>query len=404
MTLTGNSYCDMTLFMTQLYAKTLLKNHQKCPSRIAFLPRYRLWPPDFFFRSPHNIRRSLAGTHGPMSWCPMISSATLLFLQFATATYSAWWFFATPLKNDGMRKRQLGWWFHSQCMESHNPVMFQSPSTSIYIIGAALYTLAKCSEASLEHPEIRQPHVSFRTSCISCDHRSSLSHRGALWQTNGMMLGCEKDAKNMNNFPSLKCFMMFHVHSFILPFQLWQFEAPHGEGFFSLHFFRAWNASSFLWSSKAPVAFRIFPNDPTAQPSKQNSCTIGPWSYGTAEKTFPLVFEQEKVCDKKERYFSRHHSKIDYLAQNRKSSPAYTDGEPHELQTGMIKIPLNFFVTVLSLNLQTSQKTFSTLKRNSSPLLFSSLEKDDESTHLPTPRASRSWICCCSSSSLEGTS
>ena len=315
----GNSYCDMTLL------RFPSKNHQKCPSRIAFLPRYRLWPPDFFFRSPHNIRRSLAGTHGPMSW----------------------WFFATPLKNDGMRKRQLGWWFHSQCMESHNPVMFQSPSTSIYIIGAALYTLLKCSEASLEHPEIRQPHVSFRTSCISCDHRSSLSHRGALWQTNGMMLGCEKDAKNMNNFPSLKCFMMFHVHSFNVPFQLWLFEAPHGEGFFSLHFFRAWNASSFLWSSKAPVAFRIFPNDPMAQPSKQNSCTIGPWSDGTAEKTFPLVFEQEKVCDKKERYFSRHHSKIDYLAQNRKSSPAYTDGEPHELQTGMIKIPLNFFVTVL---------------------------------------------------------
>jgi hypothetical protein len=38
----------------------------------------------------------------------MISSATLLFLQFATATYSACWFFATPLKNDGMSERQLG--------------------------------------------------------------------------------------------------------------------------------------------------------------------------------------------------------------------------------------------------------------------------------------------------------
>jgi hypothetical protein len=32
----------------------------------------------------------------------------------------------TPLKNDGVR--QLGWW-HSQDMESHNPVMFQSPPT-----------------------------------------------------------------------------------------------------------------------------------------------------------------------------------------------------------------------------------------------------------------------------------
>ena len=78
------------------------------------------------------------------------------------------------------------------------------------------------------------------------------------------------------------------------------------------------------------------------------------------------------------------------------------------MSSKLIKIPLNFFVTVLSLlslNLQTSQKTFSTLKRNSRPTkLLSSLEKDHESTHLPTPHASRSWICCCSSSSLEGTS
>ena len=170
----------------------------------------------------------------------------------------------------------------------------------------------------------------------------------------------------------------------------------------------------FLLSFEAPK--RLWPSEDVRMIQRPNlrSKTAVPLDHGamvrvrsTAEKTVPLVFEQEKVCDKKEKYFSRHHSKIDYLAQNRKSSPAYTDGEPHELQTGMIKIPLNFFLTVLSLlslNLQTSQKTFSTLKRNSRPLLFSSLEKYHESTHLPTPNASRSWICCCSSSSLEGTS
>ena len=31
---------------------------------LTFLPRYLLWPPDFFLRSPHNIRRSLAKSQG----------------------------------------------------------------------------------------------------------------------------------------------------------------------------------------------------------------------------------------------------------------------------------------------------------------------------------------------------
>lgn len=31
---------------------------------LTFLPRYLLWPPDFFLRSPHSIRRSLAKSQG----------------------------------------------------------------------------------------------------------------------------------------------------------------------------------------------------------------------------------------------------------------------------------------------------------------------------------------------------
>ena len=47
------------------------------------------------------------------------------------ANYTCWWFFATPLKNHGVR--QLGWWHDPNWMESHKIPWFQTTNQYIYV-------------------------------------------------------------------------------------------------------------------------------------------------------------------------------------------------------------------------------------------------------------------------------